>query len=59
MKRNKTRLSVDVDQELYARIRASADEAGQALTVWMVRAALAKLEREQRQVEMTSERKAG
>lgn len=38
-----TRLTIYISAELDQRIRAAADEAGQSLSVWMVRAARAAL----------------
>lgn len=40
-----TRLTIYVSAELDAAIRRAADEAGQSLSVWMVRAARAALRR--------------
>lgn len=48
--RRKIRLSVDLEPELYARIRVSAREAGQPTTVWITRAAIARLAEEAKAV---------
>jgi uncharacterized protein (DUF1778 family) len=44
-----TRITIYVSGELDQRIRAAADEAGQSLSVWMVRAARAALREQERE----------